>query len=172
LRAAAVQDLLELGLSDFMLESACSDEAGARLAQHRRRPPEQAGLVAEASPAYAARHGAQPSAYASRHSSPHPFAHLPVHSLPHPAPRGRQARHKGAGLPADIPDDLSFRAAKNRVVTAFERQYISSALARSSGNIAVASRAADKHRRAFWALMRKHQIDAAPFREAAEAADW
>ncbi|HEY9281159.1 MAG TPA: hypothetical protein VIP51_13885 [Eoetvoesiella sp.] len=58
----------------------------------------------------------------------------------------------------------SFRVAKSRVIERFERAYITAALGRHSGNIAMAARAAQKHRRAFWALMRKHQIDAAPYR--------
>lgn len=58
----------------------------------------------------------------------------------------------------------SFRAAKNTVIERFERAYINAALGRHSGNIAMAARAAQKHRRAFWALMRKYQIDAASYR--------
>lgn len=58
----------------------------------------------------------------------------------------------------------TFRDAKSKVVERFERAYITAALGRHAGNIAMAARAAQKHRRAFWALMRKHQIDAAPFR--------
>ncbi|MFA7669052.1 MAG: hypothetical protein WCX93_06875 [Burkholderiaceae bacterium] len=58
----------------------------------------------------------------------------------------------------------SFRDAKSKVVERFERAYITAALGRHAGNIAMAARAAQKHRRAFWALMRKHDIDAAPFR--------
>lgn len=59
----------------------------------------------------------------------------------------------------------SFGLAKGRVVQCFERTYIHASLAKSSGNIAQAARGAKKHRRAFWALMRKHNIDAAPYRK-------
>ncbi len=62
----------------------------------------------------------------------------------------------------------SFRVAKGKIIERFERAYIKAALGRHSGNIAMAARSAQKHRRAFWALMRKYQIDAAPYR--AEAA--
>ncbi|HBL66216.1 MAG TPA: hypothetical protein DDZ58_10340, partial [Achromobacter sp.] len=58
--------------------------------------------------------------------------------------------------------------AKSRVVAGFERDYIHHALSRHGGNVAQAARASAKHRRAFWALMRKHGIDAAPFRQAAQ----
>src|SRR3546814_12809630 len=57
----------------------------------------------------------------------------------------------------------SFRAAKSQVIERFERAYIKAALGRHSGNIAMAARAAQTHRRAFWALMRKNDIDATPF---------
>ncbi|NYT36291.1 hypothetical protein ERD78_05360 [Allopusillimonas soli] len=67
----------------------------------------------------------------------------------------------------------SFRQAKSQVVTRFERAYIAAALRRSAGNITMAARCAQKHRRAFWALMRKHAIDAASYRkEAAANSGW
>src|SRR5699024_8379411 len=59
----------------------------------------------------------------------------------------------------------SFGEAKGKVIERFERAYLLASLAKSSGNIAMAARAAKKHRRAYWALMRKHDIDAAPFRD-------
>jgi DNA-binding NtrC family response regulator len=58
----------------------------------------------------------------------------------------------------------SFRDAKNELVSNFERTYITQALTKHSGNIAMAARASNKHRRAFWALMRKHDIAAEPYR--------
>ena len=58
-----------------------------------------------------------------------------------------------------------FQQLKSVVVAQFERTYLTHALARSKGNIALAARNSHKHRRAFWALMRKHQISADPFRD-------
>jgi DNA-binding NtrC family response regulator len=49
-------------------------------------------------------------------------------------------------------------------VSNFERTYITEALIKHCGNIAMAARASNKHRRAFWALMRKHDIAAEPYR--------
>jgi DNA-binding NtrC family response regulator len=60
---------------------------------------------------------------------------------------------------------LSFREAKRRVVERFERQYLQDLLRVHRGNISRASEAAQKNRRAFWELLRKHHIDAARFRE-------
>jgi hypothetical protein len=63
-----------------------------------------------------------------------------------------------------IHPDEPFRIAKSRVVDSFEQDYVRTALSRYAGNVARAARASSKHRRAFWALMRKHHIDAAPYR--------
>ena len=49
-----------------------------------------------------------------------------------------------------------FARAKARVVGEFEREYLRRALSHHGGNVAQAARASSKHRRAFWALMRKH----------------
>ncbi|MDX3906289.1 MAG: hypothetical protein QHC78_11420 [Pigmentiphaga sp.] len=58
-----------------------------------------------------------------------------------------------------------FQTAKAKVVTQFERHYIADMLMRHQGNISQAARAACKNRRAFWQLMRKHDIAAAPYRQ-------
>ena len=58
----------------------------------------------------------------------------------------------------------SFRAAKASVVENFERNYIEQLLASNGGNVTHAAQAAQKNRRAFFELMRKHKIDADPFR--------
>ena len=58
----------------------------------------------------------------------------------------------------------TFQEAKARVVEEFERGYIVKILRAHQGNITRAARAACKNRRAFWELMRKHDIDADSFR--------
>jgi two-component system, NtrC family, response regulator GlrR len=52
----------------------------------------------------------------------------------------------------------SFQALKAIAVADFEQQYIRQLLARNEGNISKAARASKKDRRAFFELMRKHQI--------------
>lgn len=59
----------------------------------------------------------------------------------------------------------SYKEAKSAVVAHFEQFYITNALFRCGGNIAMAARASDKHRRAFWALMQKHGIKADAFKD-------
>ena len=60
--------------------------------------------------------------------------------------------------------DTPFGRAKAEMVGRFERAYLHRCLVRHGGNVTQAARASAKHRRAFWALMRKHHIRAAPYR--------
>ena len=52
----------------------------------------------------------------------------------------------------------SFHALKAEAIARFEREYLQEQLVIHEGNISHAARAAQKHRRAFWELMRKHQM--------------
>ena len=58
----------------------------------------------------------------------------------------------------------SFQAEKARVVTQFERSYIHNLMVTYHGNVSQAARAAKKNRRAFWELIRKHNLDVQGFR--------
>jgi DNA-binding NtrC family response regulator len=64
-------------------------------------------------------------------------------------------------LPPRAPAGLeeSFKRAKTRIVDEFEKSYVERALLMNHGNISKAARAAQKSRRAFWELIRKHRID-------------
>jgi DNA-binding NtrC family response regulator len=59
---------------------------------------------------------------------------------------------------------MSFKDAKADVVNKFERTYIERLLLSYQGNISKAAQAAKKNRRAFWQLIRKHQIDVQTFK--------
>ncbi len=61
-------------------------------------------------------------------------------------------------------DQGNFSQAKHAVVEKFERERLEEALRRSAGNIAQAARAEGKARRAFFELLRRHNIDANDFR--------
>jgi DNA-binding NtrC family response regulator len=56
------------------------------------------------------------------------------------------------------PEEMSFKALKARAIAEFETAYIRQLLVISHNNISLAARAAQKNRRAFWQLMRKHHI--------------
>jgi DNA-binding NtrC family response regulator len=67
------------------------------------------------------------------------------------------------------PTDLnSFREAKAIVVDKFERDYINKLLLAYGGNISQAAQAAQKNRRAFWELIRKHGIKVNHFKPASQ----
>ena len=197
-KAPAILDLLSLGAADFIAQPVCVESLRVRLVRLARRSPSpglgaaggvherrgaylgvhvqtdddghaqsearfaDAGLSASASRAYPAHH-AYPAPYASHASRATPtrprvpasVVEQAVSSMRHQYRRGPQE---------------TFRAAKAQVVNGFEREYIRHALSRHGGNVAQAARACAKHRRAFWALMRKHGIEAAPYRQAAQAA--
>jgi two-component system response regulator GlrR len=65
---------------------------------------------------------------------------------------------------APSPVAATFQQAKADAVARFEAAYVRELLATHRGNISRAARAADKNRRAFWELIRKHGIDASSFR--------
>jgi two-component system, NtrC family, response regulator GlrR len=54
--------------------------------------------------------------------------------------------------------DQSFRAMKSRVVWRFEHDFLAAALRAHHGNITRAAFAVKKNRRAFWELLRKHNL--------------
>jgi len=163
LKAAALQDLYQQGLDDFMRYPICFEELRGRVQhvldvrRHATWPTEAVSTLGE--------------------------------QLPGAPGRGRFGCLAQAGSEEDLCSTIlertgleldafaaasasrcatskeSFRSAKSKIIERFERAYINAALGRHSGNITMAARAAQKHRRAFWALMRKYQIDAAPYRE-------
>ncbi|ALM85091.1 hypothetical protein [Bordetella sp. N] len=192
LKAAAVQDLLMLGLQDFALHRACADELRARLsrlAATALRPDAPAKTYLAQSPGSPAGNDAMNDAMV-----PYAVIRKRNDNDGQAAAPGAGARMEGAacggassGSHENDPDAISFldelasqrrrkgavsgsappeafRTAKSRVVGRFERDYVRTALSRHAGNVASAARASAKHRRAFWALMRKHEIDADPYR--------
>lgn len=192
-RAPALADLLDLGAADFLGAPLCEEELRVRLARARARagsgldPARDAeagrpGLMREPDRAYARIAGRIPGALAARAASAalevardEPARRLQAArgSVPQPVPAA--VRHVLAGDDApDVPEAGAgepFRLAKARMVARFETAYLHRALQRHGGNVTQAARASCKHRRAFWALMRKHRIDAAPYREPGAIAD-
>jgi len=53
----------------------------------------------------------------------------------------------------------TFKEAKSQAVIRFEKKYIQNLLAAHQGNISQSAKTAQKDRRAFWELIRKHKID-------------
>jgi DNA-binding NtrC family response regulator len=59
----------------------------------------------------------------------------------------------------------SFQEGKARAVSQFELNYLKGLLIAHRGNITRAAKAANKNRRAFWELIRKHRIDVSVFKQ-------
>jgi hypothetical protein len=175
LKSAAMQDLLELGLADFVRLPLCPDEFRARLLATVARVPRMGSLRESDHPGQAAWLQAvgilpavNPSAELrpSTPEAPKSFRRRnlggrPVRNVMHS--RATQFG-QGSSAPTLLSVKDSFREAKARLIERFEKEYIEQALERAQGNIAMAARASNKHRRAFWALMRKYEIDAEHYR--------
>ncbi|WP_394063646.1 hypothetical protein [Alcaligenes sp. WGS1538] len=161
IKAAALLDLLQLGLADYVREPLCLEDLRARINRHRlyAGPP---GVT-------------EPRQPGRLHYRVQECQDLVLH----PGPTEQRLsqtilQQEGTTLDAYAAavasryacSQESFKEAKGRIVARFEQAYIHAALDRHSGNIAMAARSAQKHRRAFWALMRKHHIDASRFRSA------
>jgi two-component system, NtrC family, response regulator GlrR len=75
-----------------------------------------------------------------------------------------QERHIVFPSDKDQLGELSFQEMKARVISQFETTYIQNLLTACRGNISQAAHAAQKERRTFWQLVRKHKIDVRQFR--------
>ncbi len=78
----------------------------------------------------------------------------------------REANILIPGLDVASPQE-SFQEAKAKIIAQFEKIYIQGLLLNCHGNITKAAHIAQKNRRAFWELIRKHQIDVQSFRSSA-----
>lgn len=155
LRARAIHDLVGLGVVDFVRPPFCPEELRARLqsALHRLNPVRVAEPLSDYGHAKSVMRSltlAETEAEVCDTILDRSGSELEAYAVALATQR------------ATSPD--SFRDAKNQVVARFERAYIRAALGRHGGNVTLAARVAQKHRRAFWALMRKHNIDPAPYR--------
>jgi len=156
----AIRDLLALGATDFMQPPFCVEELRARIEHNLLRPlPVR---VAEIPPDY----GAPAPTHAGIRIATGPTAETEARLCETILDRsGSELEAYAVALATQrATSRASFRAAKGEVVARFERAYIRAALGRHGGNITLAAQMAQKHRRAFWALMQKHDIDPTPYR--------
>ena len=171
LRSAAMQDLLELGMADFVRLPLCRDEFRARVLSTVSRVP-RLGTLREPALAYSAL-GGPVTPQAGYESLVEAACCVQTNSRTQ-AVKTKMDRLKAKQSVHDrmstnraqfcLIESNSFREAKSSLVREFERDYITHALLKHNGNIAMAARASNKHRRAFWALMRKHEIEAELYR--------
>ncbi|TEA79195.1 hypothetical protein [Allopusillimonas ginsengisoli] len=159
LKAAAINDLFTLGIADFMRDPLCLEELRVRI----ERLLDKRRNGSPAKPARMVVRDASLAHYRVGEAIICPTSRRAVSDTPGPGKAELEA-FAVASASRYTSSSESFRRAKGRVIEHFERAYITAALSRNSGNIAMAARAAQKHRRAFWELMRKHSIDATAFR--------
>jgi len=162
LRAEAIGDLLVLGADDFIVVQAEAEEIRARSTrciktyQHKLRESHLEGASGRFTVA-----------------EPHlPYAGAPTRHEAPPPDSTRLDRPPSKGKPDSSPHEVeegSFSRSKKAVVDRFECAFLRNALMRHAGNVAGAARASAKHRRAFWALMRKHGINADDYRQGRRA---
>ena len=183
LRSAAMQDLLELGLADFVRMPLCPDEFRARILCTVSRVPRPGNLRESDLQAtgYERFHNLRSDvavtaldASSMQRNISRPLNLETLKTTPRATRTGlvrssqSQVSYPRAKRLAEV-ENTSFRSSKSFIVEQFERGYITEALERHGGNIAMAARASNKHRRAFWALMRKYKIDAANYRQDEDA---
>jgi len=140
LQSGALVDLIELGLADFVRWPVCAQEFRARLITAVCRTPRYIPLREREVASHATQDPRQPGQLDPRAVSwatPNP---LRVSELSWPL--------------------QPYKESKQRIIDLFERQYLRAALRRSQGNISDAARLAQKDRRTFWGLMRRHGISA------------
>lgn len=145
LRAAGTADLFDLGMADFVCDPVDPEELKTRVVRARSARRSSRGKTLSATE----------TGFTGGQPQQRPL--VDPRLLQEPAP----LMYSGA-VPSV--DSEPFKLAKARVVEAFERKYIEILLTRYRGNISQAARAASKNRRAFWQLMRKHEIDASFYR--------
>lgn len=138
LQPAAIQDLLDVGAIDFILDSRFATEFPIRVKILQQRL-----------------HKLQ--------SSSHVTSDETAASTEIQEPSSLEA-YTAALATRYAAHSQPFQQAKNTVIQRFEKAYIRAALVRNQGNITRAARCAQKHRRSFWELMRKHNIDAEIYR--------
>lgn len=173
LQAVALCDLIRMGVTDFIRAPGCPEELRARLEKIRFDLRQQG--AARRQQMYAQSGAGLQTSVLSEPASDADQSCVGIDLANHTEDAVLESclQRKGITLQAFAAaaanrcasSQLSFKEAKNQVVSGFEQAYLSAMLGRCSGNIAQAARCSDKHRRAFWALVRKHDIDAAQFRE-------
>lgn len=168
LRSAAMQDLLELGLADFVRLPLCPDEYRARILSTVSKVPRPGSSLREPEHLYG--EPAKSGHYAVHSGSVH--GRINTQNGFKFQSKGLKNNNKNIKFLFDQKnaqctqnlENTSFRQLKAIMVEQFERDYVTRALEMHNGNIAKAARASNKHRRAFWALMRKYQIEASQYR--------
>ncbi len=175
IQAGGMIDLLELGMLDFVQTPVHPQELRARILCAISRAPMRVSLrdtirdSLEASSRQRARMLMESERWSGGSSdgiSGGSAGGFVSGSLRARASDATPTHHRGTGGLKKVSEGSfhNFGEAKAQLIAQFERQYVRDALAKQHGNVARAAASSGKNRRAFWEIMRKHQIDAAEFR--------
>ncbi|UOD50238.1 helix-turn-helix domain-containing protein [Orrella daihaiensis] len=139
LQSGAMIDLLELGMADFVQPAVCPHEFRARLIAVVCRAPRYFPLREPTV-------GIAPTLIDPRN---------PACTDPRirPEPPAERLAVSHLAWPT-----VPFQENKQRIIALFEKQYLMLTLRRANGNITQAARLAQKDRRSYWELMRRHNI--------------
>jgi len=164
LYAPALGDLFNLGISDFLTEPLCMQELRARCERSlvRHHALLHNGPRAISTTQLLALQAAQPSNADSLPASASTSATPPT-SLP-AAVKAELENYAITLANQGSSSGVTLMQAKKLLVEQFESSYVHAALLRNEGNVAMSARGASKHRRAFWELMCKYDIDASRYR--------
>lgn len=149
LQPVAIQDLLDAGVADFIIDHNLITELPIRVKLLQQRLKKSMHYESKS---------LAPQLEVAENMENHLLIKEDANSLD-AYTAAVASRYASSGHP--------FQQAKNSVVQRFETAYIRAALVRNQGNITRAARTAQKHRRSFWELMRKHNIDADIYRVSA-----
>jgi hypothetical protein len=185
LHSAAILDLYDLGLTDFVTTVPCPQAFRARVINAVSKAPRHLSLREAEQPG---RRPRPPASHPLRllmqesHQSQHAYS-LAIDSRPKASVAMTQPRLAPVSAPSKVSaltsaqglntkktscagctvqvsafgwPDQGFGPTKQRLVTLFERQYLKAAMLRANGNITLAASKSRKNRRAFWELLRKH----------------
>ena len=164
LSAPAIDDLMRLGATDFFMHPVSPDEVHSRIRSHLRRlveRPQCQELDNEVK---------LPDSY---YLPAMPKSRGDALTLHESAQKYQVLLSNGATLEAFsmavatrfAGASHGYQTVKRRVVASFERAFVHTMLSRTDGNISAAARLAGQHRRAFWGLMKKHNIDPQTYKD-------
>ncbi len=169
LSAPAIDDLLQLGAIDFFVHPVSPDEVRSRIRRHLRRLVEEPQCQELDNEVKLPQSYYLPAMPKSRGNA------LTLHEA---AKKYQLLLSDGATLEAFsmavatrfAGSSHGYQAIKGCVVASFERAFVHAMLSRTEGNISAAARLAGQHRRAFWGLMKKHNIDPQTYKDPDDSA--
>lgn len=153
LTVPAINDLIRSGMADFLYSPLCVDELRVRINKQKQT---HANITLKEEPLA--------GTYIKNNENVcEPDKSYTIDHVPLVTEAEIQALAYASAV-RSAKNNFAFSAAKSRLIGHFERAYIIATLSKTAGNISLAARGAQKHRRAYWALMRKYDIDAKSFK--------